>query len=93
MTVTVLSYQIRIRKNETGEVRTSTRPFEWDDGSLWYVTEGNFGCDCNRERELLRAGGVAEDDLPWPDCSTGRFTIIDALLPDGTVMPIDEAEG
>lgn len=37
---------------------------EWNDGSEFWWTEGNFGCDCNRFMEFERAGPsyTAEDE-------------------------------
>jgi hypothetical protein len=71
-------------------VRIQHEDLEWHDGSLWWWTEGNFGCDCNSEDEWLRAGGVAEKITPDNACGDKRFSVLYADLPDGTHIQIDE---
>lgn len=64
-----------IRNNATGEVRVRDYPeLQWSDGSEWWWTEGNFGCDCNREWEFQRAGGEEESDDP--ECGESRYSLI-----------------
>ena len=59
-----MKYSIIIRENETGECRTKLmRCVEWDDDSLIWLTEGNYGCDCNRALEFCRAGGMTEKEI------------------------------
>lgn len=83
-------YKVCIRKNETGEERIRTmKTLNWKDHSLFWWTEGNFGCDCNRELEWHRAGGE-EIDLDDAKCSDGRFAVLWAELPSGERIPIDE---
>lgn len=85
-------YRILIRNNETKEERLS-RPFEfeWDEGQLFYLTEGNYGCDCNREIEFERTGGRPDSEIDWDGpCSSGRFSIVKAVLDDGTSVPVDD---
>ncbi len=93
-----MKYSVDIRNNATGEVRTcSQRDLAWNDSSVFWWTEGNMSCDCNRELEFVRAGGPGPDDDPrWNDldteCGFERFTVIRAILEDGTVVPIDDTQ-
>jgi hypothetical protein len=90
-----MPYSVVIRKNETGETRT--RHFtnlDWKEGSHFWWTAGNFGCDCNRHLEFERAGGRPESDGLWDEaeCSDGRYTVLHADLPDGRRILIDDEE-
>jgi hypothetical protein len=81
-----MSYKVAIRKNETGEIRFSTVNWEWSDGDMYWWTEGNFGCDCNREDRWNLAGG----DVPKSNkCSDSKFSALYVELPDGTKIEID----
>lgn len=87
-----MSYIVKIRKNSTGEIRHITRDYDWfwstgDGSDLFMWTDGNYACDCNRELFFEEDN----DDFAFEDakCSTDRFTAICAILPDGTVEPID----
>lgn len=88
-----MSYVIRIKNNATGEIRT-TRPIDlkWEEHSDFMWTEGNNGCDCNREIEFMRAGGEEPGDIMKYTCSDGRFRVIDATLDDGRVVVL-QGEG
>ena len=55
---------------------------------FWWM-EGNYSCDCNRSAEFQRAGGIAEDDLVWTECSDGQYSVLSATLADGTVITIE----
>lgn len=80
-----MSYKVEIRNNETGEIRIKEMNLEWSDGSLFWWTEGNFGCDCNREMQF---GTDKEfDDI---ECGETRFSVLKVILPDGTEYQIDE---
>jgi len=85
-----MSYLVKIKKNETGEIRECKMEFDWfkenGDDYFWW-TEGNFGCDCNRHNEFRRANGESWQDI---ECSSHLYTVIEAILPDGTRIPIDE---
>lgn len=92
-------YRFRIRCNATGEVREHTWP-EYEEerdedpatlreGILFQWTEGNFGCDCNREL-FFRDAGDEDYDPDAVEClPSGRYTVIDVTLPDGEVLPVD----
>jgi len=93
-----VTYSFHVRDNRTGEVRLYEMGCEWFDHTVWFLTEGNFGCDCNRGESFARAGGISEEALdamsdddndPFP-CGHERYSIIDAVLSDGRVIRIDE---
>jgi hypothetical protein len=93
-----MGYEVTIRKNDTGEVRRYAMDFDWDKDEgqtdLFWWTDGNFGCDCNRGSSFLRAGGPGPADDPhWNnvefDCGHEGYTVLHAYLPDGRVIPID----
>ena len=87
-----MPYEVRIRKNDSGEVRSYIDDGEWDETGHYIWTEGNWQCDCNREHFFWIAGD--DDDEPEPKgpgrCSNGRFTAIEAILADGRRMPLDK---
>lgn len=67
-------YRVLILKVETGEVRiTNSYPDEWCEGLEYYWTEGDNGCDGNREQVFERAAG-REREIEHR-CSDGRFQI------------------
>ena len=83
-------YDAVIVNNETGEARTYRMNVDWDDsndsGHIYWWTEGNFGCDCNRALEFMRAGDEEECD---ESCGESRFSVPHVVLPDGRIIPID----
>jgi hypothetical protein len=80
-------YHVAIRKNETGEVRMYRHDMAWDDSSMYQWTDGNYGCDCNRELFWHRANG---DEAEAISCGSTDFTVLYAELPDGTRIEIDD---
>jgi hypothetical protein len=64
---------IHIRKVSTGEIRTYHHESEWSE-FLW--TDGNFGCDCNRELFFEDAN---DPEFENTKCSKGRFVIDKAI--------------
>jgi hypothetical protein len=97
-----MTYKVEIRKNATGEVRVCQMALEWDKGDgrtdIFWWTDGNFACDCNRGTVFDDAGGVdtasmtdEEDALAYP-CGMAAYTVIRAILPDGTVIAIDDPD-
>jgi len=66
-----------IRNNATNVVRVyDTEEILKDDEECpndWSWTNGNYGCDCNRELFFLRANGDVEPEDSV--CSTGRFSV------------------
>jgi hypothetical protein len=93
-----MAYTVVIRNNITGEVRTGLQPYEWEDdedggGQLFWWTEGNFGCDCNRSLEFARAGGATEEEA-WDaevECGETVFSVPHVILADGTQISVDSS--
>lgn len=84
-----MSYTVTIRKNATGETRVyDCSDLEWREHSLFWWTDGNFGCDCNRELSFERAGG-SDPDIDAVKCGDGAFTVLHADFPDGSRIIID----
>ena len=89
-----MSYHVTIRDTTTGETRIS-REFkeDWDpDKSHWWWTEGNYGCDCNRQLEFIRAEGREPTVEEWNTAcndSQNRFVVRHAILKDGSTVLID----
>lgn len=46
----------------------------WADAEYMW-TDGNCGCDCNRELFFRRASGEANPDMTGVKCSAGRFLL------------------
>lgn len=89
-----MKYSVVIRNNATGEERNCRQErIDWDNDSFWWL-EGNMSCDCNREREWLRAGGPAPDGDPfWNDhdapCGEGRFSALRAILDNDEIIELE----
>jgi hypothetical protein len=88
-------YKVAIRKNDTQETRMYEVDFtDWENqygtNDLFWWTEGNFGCDCNRGDSWHRAGGEPTE-IEYP-CGGDLFSALYAVLPDGSKIPIDEED-
>lgn len=81
-----MTYAVLIRRNSDGLVRRREMKWDWKDSDYYWWTEGNFGCDCNRHLEFQRA---ADEDEDGDDCGETRYTVLKAILPDNTEIPID----
>jgi len=87
-----MTYHVALRLNSTGEIRMCEVSWPWREGDLVWWTDGNFGCDCNRELEWIRAGGREPTDDEWEDsarCGETKYTALYAELPDGTRITLD----
>jgi hypothetical protein len=76
-----VSYTVAITDTTTGETRERTYDDlgEWDEGSEYWWTDGNFGCDCNRKLEFGRADGIDYDDgpcNPYPEPNRYRIKVM-----------------
>jgi hypothetical protein len=99
-----MSYKVAIRKNETGEVRLYEQTgWDWvhDDGmgngphdDFYWWTNGNMGCDCNRELCFERVGKTPEQlkelESLSPLCGDTRFTVLYVLTKEGEKILIEE---
>lgn len=79
-------YIVGIRKNETNEVVFCPQDIKWHDCSLFWWTEGNGGCDCNRVLMFLRARGSIDEEFESDDdkCGTDKYTLVGIWFPDGS---------
>ena len=66
---------ISLRRNSDGVVRTYTeKELKWHDHSEFWWSDGNAGCDCNRQLYFNRAA----PDQPQDDdssCGDDRFSV------------------
>lgn len=79
-----MSYDVRIRKNATGEVRTVHQDLPWNDSSHFWWTDGNMGCECNLGIQFY-GDEESEEDF---DCNDGSFTAVEAIMPGGIIIPL-----
>lgn len=95
-----MAYTVEIREVATGETVTTQQNLDGvhpsGRDSLFWWTDGNFGCDCNRSMEFWRGKGVTEDEVRQRtegvkcSCGTGIIAyLVRITLPDGTVV-LDE---
>ena len=82
-------YGIKIRNNETKEEIFSKQETEWHEYSLYYWTDGNGGCDCNRFLEFERAKNN-NPNLEDAICGHGKYTILYAEFRNGKRILIDD---
>jgi len=77
---------VHIRDNETGEVRQYEDEQIWRDGDVcaFIWSEGNFGCDCNRQLFFWRAAGEPEHDDY--ECGHSKFSVRIINPVDGSVI-------
>jgi hypothetical protein len=85
-----MSYDILIRENATGEIRRYTVDADWErECDLYWLTEGNYSCDCNRFLAFERANGI-EPDWAQAKCGEGDYSVLIAILPSGEIIRIDD---
>ena len=90
-----MTYSVVITDTQTGETRTRhivDQP--WNDATAFWWTDGNFGCDCNRSAEFIRASGrePTEQEYDAQKCDDGvtfRFYVSHAILENGTRVELD----
>ena len=75
-------------------MRWSLVEWDWFHGGkhddLFWWTDGNFGCDCNRSDSFYRAAGE-ENPVQSDNCNDYEsFTVSYALLPGGERIAIDD---
>jgi hypothetical protein len=74
-------YAVGIRENATGDVRFCPETMEWPETGLWWYSQGNMGCDCNRELDFRRQTEPDFDEDT--ECGHTRYTIVGIWFPDG----------
>ena len=85
-----MMYKVLIRNNETKEERLRFIESDWEDISLFYWTEGNFGCDCNRALQFASAKNE-DDEKAWGQpCGRTKYSVLWAELPSGEKIIIDK---
>lgn len=84
-----MSYVLFIQNSITKEVRECTWSSEWHENAGWWWAKGNGGCDCNRSQFFHDTIGTECDD---DSCGNSRYSILKAVLPDGTEIQIDGNE-
>lgn len=79
---------VEIKRLADSVIRTYQCDMEWygeDGASIWQFTEGNFGCDCNRELWFELAVGNSPDSEP--QCGDGaRFRVVSVKADDGALL-------
>lgn len=78
-------YTVTIRENSTMEVEKIVMQEDWQEGSDYWWSEGNFGCDCNRRILFYRAKGVPYEDIET-QCGDTGYSVLSIVLPDGRDM-------
>ncbi len=82
-------YKVAIKELATGETRICAMTVPWNDHSEWWWTEGNFGCDCNRQATFK-----GDEEYIDAECNIAdnKYLVLYAELPDGTRIAIDTPE-
>lgn len=93
MTKTNVPITVHITEVATGETVKHHCTTELNENGpfIYLWTDGNYGCDCNRELFFNRCKGV-ELDLMSTECGTSRYQIKMILDSDGSVI-YDDKEG
>jgi hypothetical protein len=91
-----MPYDVLILRVEDGLERVYHDTLEWEgpsdhsSGTIYWWTDGNNGCDCNRALYFKRAAGedTADDETP---CGEKLYRIPHITLSDGTVVDVDDS--
>ena len=85
-------YHVVLTRLSDGATERISQSMPWTDGTLYWWTEGNYGCDCNRYLAFERAQGRN----PWvdpnnhPPCGDGQRYRLDRFeFEDGTSEPCE----
>lgn len=78
-----MTYIVCIVNNLTKEQRVKAVDLEWNESSYFWWTEGNFGCDCNRQLVWddwktdfkLLVCGESKFSIPWVEVEGKRIVI------------------
>lgn len=62
------NYAVIFQDQKTGTTVEAEMDLPWGEGSLFWLTEGNYSCDCNRS--------VFFSNYPPPYCSDELYKII-----------------
>lgn len=86
------SYEVEFREVATGAKASVTYNLAWGEGSLYWWTDGNMGCDCNRALSFWRAQHpeATLDEEPDFACGEGAYRV--AIRANGVVLHDEKAE-
>ena len=76
-----MTYTVFLRNNKTEEVKEIPQDGEWEEGSEFWWTEGNMGCDCNRS--ILFGDATLEN----AECGDTRYTLVKVRFEGGSWHP------
>lgn len=81
-----MDYIARIKRLSDGLIR-EVRKSDWQNSSGFWWTDGNYGCDCNRDLEFMHAA----DEQSQEDASCGDMKkyVVQIVLDDKSI-PLDE---
>ena len=87
------TYVAKIIRNSDCEISFYSIKWDWtkngDRGDLYWWTDGNFGCDCNRYMSFERGKGREPKD-DYCKCGYDCYTVPYVILPDGIKIKIDD---
>ena len=81
-------YHFVIRENSSGESIRERCWGPWTEGTEFFLTEGNLGCDCNRDSLWREAHGLLERE-DSVCLGRGKYTITKIEFDDGEVMEVE----
>lgn len=81
-----MKFKVLIKNNITGEERLCDTETHWTKSTVFWIKDGNFCCDCNREMLF------ENDDSLDPPCGFEKYRIIEAVLDNGIIVEIEGRE-
>jgi len=79
-----LGFTVEIKRTADGRVARWHSDQEWEEIDLYRWTDGNYGCDCNREIYFMEAIGAKVDDQADLVCGETRFQVLRITSDDGS---------
>lgn len=83
-----VSYVVRLKRVSDSKEVDVVVNLPWSESSMYWWTDGNMGCDCNRELEFEHALG-RELDLDDVWCGEERFALV-SITVDGKEVELPE---
>jgi len=82
-----MAYTVLIKNKKTGETSQTKMKLDWEEGSDYWWSEGNFGCDCNRSDVFMEGLGHKS----WADiecCAIGEnvYEVVWIKLDNGEIV-------
>jgi hypothetical protein len=86
-----MPYTVTLQNRATGEELACSIDMGWQPHSLYWWSQGNYGCDCNRASvwlgQVKRSLPVTDDgDFCYLICAGDNFALLKIELPDGTAF-------